>query len=158
MDVDELKTLLSEIKTDVKARIGELASLEKLRQLESQIVGKKGRLGELLGSIGKFPKEARGSVGQVLNSAKKEVAELFQTRRTALQASESAADSKAGVATGATAVISALAGLNWNMPKANIVAIAAMATSNASPKDCPILVFIYSYLLVLAYLKRRLLR
>ncbi|MCH8969854.1 MAG: phenylalanine--tRNA ligase subunit alpha [Planctomycetes bacterium] len=97
MDVDELKKLLSEIKTDVKARIGELASLEKLRQLESQIVGKKGRLGELLGSIGKFPKEARGSVGQVLNSAKKEVAELFQTRRTALQASESAADSKAGV-------------------------------------------------------------
>ena len=44
-----------------------------------------------------------------------------------------------------------------NMPKANIVAIAAMAMSNASPKDCPILVFIYSYLLVLAYLKRRLL-
>lgn len=35
------------------------------------------------------------------------------------------------------------------MPKANIVAIAAMATSNASPKDVPILVFIYSYLLVL---------
>ena len=33
MDVDELKTLLSEIKTDVKARIGKLASLEKLRQL-----------------------------------------------------------------------------------------------------------------------------
>ncbi len=98
MDVDELKTLLSEIKTDVKTRISELASLEKLRQLESQIVGKKGRLGELLGSIGKFPEEARGSVGQVLNSAKKEVAKLFEARRTALQASESAADSEAGVA------------------------------------------------------------
>ena len=48
MDMDELKTLLAEIITDVKARIGDLASLEKLRQLESQIVGKKGRLGEQL--------------------------------------------------------------------------------------------------------------
>ncbi|MCI0800733.1 MAG: hypothetical protein J4N85_01990, partial [Chloroflexi bacterium] len=36
-----------------------------------------------------------------------------------------------------------------NMPKANIVAIAAMAMSSASPKVVPILVFIYSYLLVL---------
>ena len=52
MDVDELTTLLSEIKTDVRARIGDLASLEKLRQLESQIVGKKGRLGEA-GSSGR---------------------------------------------------------------------------------------------------------
>jgi hypothetical protein len=31
-----------------------------------------------------------------------------------------------------------------NMPKANIAAIAAMAMSSVSPKDFPILVFIYS--------------
>ncbi|MBM12140.1 MAG: hypothetical protein CL759_08710 [Chloroflexi bacterium] len=54
-----------------------------------------------------------------------------------------------------TAPIAALAGLAWNMPKANIVAIAPMARTTASPKDVPILVFIYSYLLVLCALKRR---
>jgi hypothetical protein len=48
-----------------------------------------------------------------------------------------------------TGLWSARASLAENMPKANIVAIAAMAMSSASPKDCPILVFIYSYLLVL---------
>jgi len=36
-----------------------------------------------------------------------------------------------------------------NMPRANIVATAAIAMSSASPKVVPILVFIYSYLLVL---------
>jgi hypothetical protein len=36
-----------------------------------------------------------------------------------------------------------------NIPRANIVAIAAMAMSSASPNDVPILVFIYSCLLVL---------
>jgi hypothetical protein len=48
-----------------------------------------------------------------------------------------------------TTPIAALAGLGVSIPIANIVAKAAIATSSASPKDVPILVFIYSYLLVL---------
>jgi hypothetical protein len=51
--------------------------------------------------------------------------------------------------------MAALAGLAEKAPKANIVAIAAMAMSAASPKDVPILVFIYSYLLSSCCLKRR---
>jgi len=50
----------------------------------------------------------------------------------------------AGDTTVVTTPIAALAGLGVNMPVANIVAIAAMAMSNASPKDVPTLVFIYS--------------
>jgi len=102
MNADQLKDLISEIKSDAKRKIKDLASLDKLRQLEAQITGKKGRLGELLGSIGRFPKDLRGSMGQVLNTAKKELTELFETRRTALQSSESDADSKAGGSTDPT--------------------------------------------------------
>ena len=47
-----------------------------------------------------------------------------------------------------TAPIAALAGLGVNMPVANIVTIAAMAMSSASPKDVPTLVFIYSFSLL----------
>jgi hypothetical protein len=39
----------------------------------------------------------------------------------------------------------AVAGLAENMPKANIVAMTPKAKSSASPKDFPIVVFIYSY-------------
>jgi hypothetical protein len=42
---------------------------------------------------------------------------------------------------------SALAGLAVNMPKTNMAPITPMAMSSTSPKDVPILVFIYSYLL-----------
>jgi hypothetical protein len=60
-----------------------------------------------------------------------------------------------GVEVTATVPTPALAGLTVKAPKANIVAIAAMAKSAASPKDVPILVFIYSYLLSSCCLKRR---
>jgi hypothetical protein len=42
---------------------------------------------------------------------------------------------------------SALAGLAENIPKAIIVTMTPTAMSSTSPKDVPILVFIYSYLL-----------
>jgi hypothetical protein len=52
-----------------------------------------------------------------------------------------------GVTTTCVPSMAALAGLAENMPKTNMVAITPTAMSNASPKDVPILVFIYSYLL-----------
>ena len=91
MDADELKKIISEIKSDAKAKLEESSSLDRLRQIEAQIVGKKGRLGALLGSIAKFPTEVRGSIGQVLNAAKKDIAGLFEQKRSELHASESAA-------------------------------------------------------------------
>lgn len=99
MNVDELKTLLSEIQSDAKDKLKELSSLDNLRQLEARVLGKKGRLGELLGSISKFPAEARGNIGQVLNKAKQELREQFAHCREALRASESATDARAAMAT-----------------------------------------------------------
>ena len=52
-----------------------------------------------------------------------------------------------GVTVTLDTVIAALAGLAANMPKAIIVTMTPTAMSSASPKDVPILVFIYSYLL-----------
>jgi hypothetical protein len=60
-----------------------------------------------------------------------------------------------GVTVVVTTPIAALAGLGVNMPVANIAAITPMTMSIASPKDVPILVFIYSCLLNSCYLKRR---
>jgi hypothetical protein len=60
-----------------------------------------------------------------------------------------------GVTTVDTEPRAALAGLGVNMPVANIAAITPMTMSIASPKDVPILVFIYSCLLNSCYLKRR---
>ena len=102
MNSDELKSLISEIKSEAKAKLEESSSLDRLRRLEAQIVGKRGRLGELLGSVGKFPKEVRSSLGQVLNAAKKDIAGLFEQKRSELQVSESAAESEAGVSTDPT--------------------------------------------------------
>ncbi len=81
MNSDELKKLISEIKSEAKAKLEESSSLDRLRRLEAQIVGKRGRLGELLGSVGKFPKEVRSSLGQVLNAAKPDIAGLFAQKR-----------------------------------------------------------------------------
>jgi hypothetical protein len=53
----------------------------------------------------------------------------------------------AGVTVTLVTLKSALAGLAENMPKTNNVAITPAAMSSTSPKDVPILVFIYSYLL-----------
>jgi hypothetical protein len=53
----------------------------------------------------------------------------------------------AGVTAVVTTPIAAPAGLAVNEPMANIAAITPMTMSSASPKDVPILVFIYSCLL-----------
>ena len=63
MNLEDLKKALAEVKAEAEKRLREVASLETLRQVESQVVGKKGRMGELLASIGKLPKEQRGQVG-----------------------------------------------------------------------------------------------
>lgn len=98
MNLDELRHAVQEIKAEAQECIREAVSLDGLRQLESRITGKKGRLGELLAAIGKFPKELRGSVGQLLNTAKQELSVLLEQARDRLQQSEAAAAGRSATA------------------------------------------------------------
>lgn len=102
MNLEELTQMVVEVKDEARTRLKDLVSMDQLRQLEAKITGKKGRLGEVLGSIGKFPKEHRGQVGALLNSAKKELGELFEKTRAVLEQSESSAAVKATVNMDAT--------------------------------------------------------
>lgn len=98
MDLEEVKQLISTIHREAEKKVKKVASLDKLRELEARVTGKKGSLGELLGSIAKFPKAQRGKVGQLLNTAKADVSALFERARQELQAQESAADTRAASA------------------------------------------------------------
>lgn len=95
--MDDLIARLAEIRSEVRDKVRALSSLDQLRQLEAAVIGKKGRLGEQLGAISKFPQEMRRAVGQVLNTAKSEFTQLFDARKAELQANESTADARAAV-------------------------------------------------------------
>ena len=96
MNLEELKNKVASVKADAAEALSSIASLEQLRQLEASVTGRKGRLTELLAAIGRFPKEQRGQVGQMLNTAKGEIAELLGEVKSRLEQGESAAASAAG--------------------------------------------------------------
>ena len=95
MNLEELKTILSDICAEADAKLSGLGDLQQLKQLEAAVTGKKGRLSELLGSIGSFAKEDRGAAGKLLNDAKKQMADRFQHIRSGLQQTEAAAERQA---------------------------------------------------------------
>lgn len=92
MDLDTLKKQLADIETETRESLAELTTLNALRQFRAKIVGKKGALGRLMGTIRDYPAELRGQVGQVLNTANKTVAQLFDDRTAGIKQHESSAE------------------------------------------------------------------
>ena len=77
-DVGQLRSqLLAEI-----ASAGDLAALEQARVAA---LGKKGRITELMKSLGALAPEARRAAGQVLNALKTELADAIEARRAELE-------------------------------------------------------------------------
>ncbi|MCG3138247.1 MAG: Phenylalanine--tRNA ligase alpha subunit [Phycisphaerae bacterium] len=97
MNMDELQKIIDDIRAEVREQIAQLGSLEELKQFEARITGKKGRLGELLSSIGKVAKEQRAALGGLLNSAKQEVQSGIDEMRERLQQAEHHAEQQADV-------------------------------------------------------------
>ncbi len=91
MELDPLKQQLLAVRHQLEDKLAGLSSVEQVRQLQTAITGKQGTLGALLGSIGQYPREVRGAVGQLLNAAKAEVEALLAARKTELQREESSA-------------------------------------------------------------------
>jgi phenylalanyl-tRNA synthetase alpha chain len=81
----------AELVSEAILRIAEASSTEALRAIESEYLGKSGRLSGLLRQMGALPAEERPAFGQALNQAKAELEAALSERVSALESHESAA-------------------------------------------------------------------
>jgi len=95
MDLDKLIQQMEAVEADVAERIRDVVNTDALRGLETAILGKKGSLGSLIGSVRQYPPEQRGQVGRVVNEAKIRVKALFDQRRDELHSAEADAETAA---------------------------------------------------------------
>ena len=82
---------LSQLINQAQQAIFQAVDLAMLEQLRVQWLGKKGVLTERLKQLGNLPAEQRPQVGQAVNEAKKILQQAIETRRTALQSAQLAA-------------------------------------------------------------------
>lgn len=92
MDVEQLKLILAGIEQEARQVVQAAATLEALRGVRVKFLGKKGSLGQLMGTIRDYPPEQRGLAGQTLNAANQAVTALFEERQKQIESSEVAAD------------------------------------------------------------------
>ena len=92
MDIETLKRQLAGIEAETRASLDKITALDALRQLRARVLGKKGALGRLMGTIRDCPPQTRARVGQVLNTAGKTVAQLFDERTEQIRQQESAVE------------------------------------------------------------------
>lgn len=93
MDITQLEETLKKIEAEVRSQIGDVHGVDALRTLESGVLGKKGSIGSLMGTIKDYPKEQKGQVGQAINQAKGNVKKLIDSRMQALQQAQVQAES-----------------------------------------------------------------
>ena len=77
---DQLKVELERLEVDAKKEISEAADFDSLEKLRVGLLGKKGRLSLVLGSMGKLPAEDRPRIGQRANVLKSQVQESVSER------------------------------------------------------------------------------
>lgn len=85
MTLDELKKQLAQIELRVSAGVRELDQIDAVRSFESSVLGKQGSIGLLLKNIRDYPPEARGQVGQIINSAKAKAKAIIDARLNEIQ-------------------------------------------------------------------------
>lgn len=82
---------LSQLINQAQQAIFQAPDLATLEQLRVQWLGKKGILTEQLKQLGHLPPEQRPQAGQAVNEAKRTLQQAIETRRTALQSAQLAA-------------------------------------------------------------------
>lgn len=92
MDIESLKKQVAEIEAEARTLLTQATTLDGLRQLRAQVLGKKGNLGRLMGTIREYPPQARGQVGQLLNAANQAVTGLFAEQEERIKRQERAAE------------------------------------------------------------------
>ncbi len=80
-----MKAQLAKILADSKAEIQELSDLKALEDVKIKILGRKGRLTQLLHGLKDLPPEERPEMGQAANLVKAELTQLLESRAEALK-------------------------------------------------------------------------
>lgn len=86
MNIVELQQTIDGIEADVRNRLGQVATVDELRSLESDVLGRAGSLGALVSRIREYPASERGQVGQLTNAAKGRVKASLDARLGELRA------------------------------------------------------------------------
>jgi phenylalanyl-tRNA synthetase alpha chain len=85
-DRPELIDEIEDGEAEARERVAKVTTLDELRQLEVDLLGKRSRLNGLKQQLGGLAPDDRRLVGQALNAARKAVETVLAERRTALEA------------------------------------------------------------------------
>src|SRR6266545_1615921 len=75
--------VLTQIEADASERIAKATTLDELRALETELLGKKSRLVQLRQSLGGLDPDERKELGAALNAARENVGAILAERREA---------------------------------------------------------------------------
>lgn len=76
---------LAEILEEVKAQLGEAVTLEKAEEIRVKVLGKKGKLTEILRSMGKLGDEERKETGKKANEVRAEIEAILESKKNELK-------------------------------------------------------------------------
>ncbi len=83
-----MQTNLTEILNEAKERLGIAATIADAEEVRVRLLGKKGRLTEILRSMGSLDPEERRTLGQAANSVRAEIEALLEERFSSLKEAE----------------------------------------------------------------------
>lgn len=85
---DNIHQTLENLRLEAEAKISSASSSAELSQLETEFLGRKGKVTELLRRIGELPREDRPAFGQRVNELKEHVATKLAERRSFVESQE----------------------------------------------------------------------
>jgi len=85
VNTDQLHLRVAQIEGKVVSALPTLLTVDTLRGLETNVLGKQGSLGLLIASVKELPPDQRGPVGKLLNESKTRIKGLLDARMAELQ-------------------------------------------------------------------------
>lgn len=85
LDNHPLQSQIDDLLARTQQSIAQINDLTELELLRTKVLGKKGELTELLKTVGSLPVEQRSQVGELVNTAKKQLTASLDQRAAALQ-------------------------------------------------------------------------
>jgi len=92
MELTDLKHSVETAEASALERLRGADSVDSVRRLENEVLGKQGSVGSLLGRMTEYPAEIRGQVGKLVNEAKTRIKEHFAAKLATIQSAASARD------------------------------------------------------------------
>ncbi|WP_226583578.1 phenylalanine--tRNA ligase subunit alpha [Halobacillus litoralis] len=80
-----MKERLEQLKQEALQKVEQADSIQSLKDVRVEYLGKKGPITEVLRGMGKLSKEERPVIGQLANDVRENIAEAIETKQTALE-------------------------------------------------------------------------